>query len=442
MNVLIVDDNKNNRMILSLLLEDYMDEHDGVEFLMDEAVDGVEAVRMCDEKEYDLVFMDIMMPNMDGIEATKLIRQKHKKLLIVAVSAVDDSERQKLILSNGAEDYVSKPVNSDIFNRRISNYINLTKSRTLTKEHTIENENGINLFTKEIYNRYTRFMLSSEDALSELWEFYLLDLSYKCESLSDVIRTIFSIGEIQIKLNINASLFVEDCESFKYFTVINIKDLPPKVLELLIKKNELVCEYKIEGNKVSFKLPKIIPVEEEVQELKELIQEPIEVEEISSPLEVQASVALQVFDYIDDDDMSDLEEYAGRLSSLMLIVGSGDVSEEEAIEIYTYIEKIGAILSTYSEIYVISKALSTLASDMSTHLPEFIENSEALGPMCAAFSKDLNNWIEMSFHSGAPSIDFMNDTIAVNCQTIGSMLKIDEVAADGGDDDFDDIFDF
>ena len=444
MNVLIVDDNKNNRMILSLLLEDYMDEHDGVEFKMDEVVDGVEAVRACDEKEYDLVFMDIMMPNMDGIEATKLIRQKHKKLLIIAVSAVDDNERQKLILSSGAEDYVSKPVNSDIFNRRVSNYVNLVKSRNTTKSHTVENENGINLFTKEIYSRYTRFLLSSEDSLSELWEYYLLDTTYKCESLSDVIRTIFSVGEIQIKLHISSSLFVEDCESFKYFTMININDLPPKILELLIKKNEIACEYKIEANKLSFKLPKV-PAEVEILEEVEVsqpIQPIIKQEEISSPIEVQTSVALQVFDYIDDDDMSDLEEYAGRLSSLMLIVGSGDVSEDEATEIYTYIEKIGAILSTYSEIYIISKALSNLASDMSTHMPEFIENSEALGPMCAAFSKDLTNWIEMSFHSGAPSIDFMNDTIAVNCQTIGSMLKIDEAPVDGGDDDFDDIFDF
>jgi len=441
MNVLIVDDNKNNRMILSLLLEDYMDEHKGVAFKMDEAVDGLEAVRMCDAKEYDLVFMDIMMPNMDGIEATKAIRQKHKKLLIIAVSAVDDNERQKLILSSGAEDYVSKPVNSDIFNRRLANYVNLVKSRVEKKEHTVENENGINLFTKEIYSRYTRFLLSSDDALSELWEYYLLDAEYKCESLSDVVRTIFSIGEIQIKLNINSSLFVEDSESFKYFTVVNIDSLPPKILELLIKKNEMICEYKIENNKVTFKLPKLVEVIEEIKE--ESFSAPIEpLQEKPTPaLEVQSSVALQIFDYIDEDDMSDLEEYAGRLSSLMLIVGSGDVSEDEAIEIYTYIEKIGAILSTYSEIYAIAKALSTLASDMSTHIPEFIKNSEALGPMCAAFSKDMRNWIEMSFHTGAPSIDFMNDTIAVNSQTIGNMLKMDEAPA-GGDDDFDDIFDF
>ena len=441
MNVLIVDDNKNNRMILSLLLEDYMDEHSGVEFKMDEAIDGLEAVRMCDEKEYELVFMDIMMPNMDGIEATKLIRQKHKKLLIIAVSAVDDNERQSLILSSGAEDYVSKPVNSDIFNRRISNYVNLVHSRTTTKESTTENENGVNIFTKEIYSRYTRFLLSSDDALSELWEYYLLDTQYKCESLSDVVRTIFSIGEIQIKLNIKSSLFVEDSEEFKYFTIINIDDLPPKILELLIKKNEILCEYKVGENKVTFKLPKVL-IDDDVQEELLLTQTPVVavVEEEYSPIEIQASLALEVFDYLENEDMADLEEYSGRLSSLMLIVGSGDVSEEEAIEIYTYIEKIGVILSTYSEIYSIAKALATLAADMSTHIPEFIKNSEALGPMCAAFSKDMTNWIEMSFHTGAPSIDFMNDTIAVNCQTIGNMLKMDEAPAN--DDSFDDIFDF
>lgn len=447
MNVLIVDDNKNNRMILSLLLEDYMDEHDGVSFDMDEAIDGLDAVSKCDEKTYDIVFMDIMMPNMDGIEATKIIRQKHKKLMLIAVSAVDDTERQKEILSNGAEDYISKPVNSDIFSRRISNYVSLLKSRDESATQAITNDAKINLFTKEVYHRYTNFMLHTEDALSELWEYYLLDGEENFENLSDVIRTIFSIGEVQIRLNIQSSLFVEENENFKFFTLTNIDAVPPKILKLLIKKNEVTCEYKIAEDKLSFKLKKCEEDNLEIDYVEvPVVVAPTVVEEIVLPEEVissqidYTSVELEVYDYIEDEDMSDLEEYSGRLSSLMLIVGSGDVSEDEAVEISTYIEKIGSILSPYSEVYVISKSLSELASDMSTHISEFIQNSEALGPMCAAFSKDLTNWIEQSFHTGAPSIDFMNDTIVVNCQTIGSMLKMDEAPADG--DDFDDIFDF
>jgi len=451
MNILIVDDNKNNRMILQLLLEDYMEDNEveGIEFLIDEASDGLEAIRKTDEKEYDIVLMDIMMPNMDGIEATKRIRQKHKKLLIIAVSAVDDAARQKEILSNGAEDYISKPVNSDIFNSRMANYLTLIHSRHTKKSLKIESTHVVNIFTNDIYSRYTNFILSSEDALSELWEYYLLDLEDKCENLSDVIRMVFSIAEIQLKLEMDSNLFVEESESFKYFTVTNISDVPAAILQLLLKKNEIKCEYKIENDKISFKLAKQLKnftaLESFISPVKD---SPVSVEpkETTSSFEASslsldyASTELEVFDYIESYDMEDMEEYAKRLSSLMLIVGSGDVSEDEVVEIYTYIEKIGAILAGYSEVYPIATALSTLASDMATHTVEFIENSEALGPMCAAFSKDLSNWIEQSFYTGAPSIDFMNDTIVVNCQTIGGMLKMDE--APEGDDDFDDIFDF
>ena len=70
--VLIVDDNDNNRLTLNLLLE----EVEGVEIY--EAEDGQIAVEMCVKQHYDLIFMDIMMPNLDGFEATKLIKQVDK----------------------------------------------------------------------------------------------------------------------------------------------------------------------------------------------------------------------------------------------------------------------------------------------------------------------------------------------------------------------------
>ncbi|MDQ7066973.1 MAG: response regulator [Sulfurimonas sp.] len=258
MNLLIVDDNKNNRLMLRLLLEDYMEENSGVAFCMDEATDGLEALRMCEEKEYSIVFMDIMMPNMDGIEATKLIRQNNKKIMIIAVSAVDDEQRQKEILGGGAEDYVSKPINADIFNTRMSNYLQLLNARNTTVETKKVYTESINLFTKEIYSRHTYFDLSSEDALSELWEYYLLDGHENAEGLSDVVRTVFSLAEVQIKLELQSSLYVEDDEEYKYFSVVNIDKVPPKILQLLLKKNEVRCEYKIQEDKISFKLLKII----------------------------------------------------------------------------------------------------------------------------------------------------------------------------------------
>jgi len=429
MYILIVDDHKNNRMILKLLLEDYVEDHNEPNFIIDEAGDGLDAVAMCEKQKYDIVFMDIMMPNMDGIQATKLIRKNNKKVMIIAVSAVKDSKSQKLILSNGAEDYISKPINSDIFNSRIANYITLIKAR----EHVTSSEYGINLFTDEIYKRHIKFLLLSEDALSELWEYYLLGSLEKCDDISDIIRTIFSIAEIQLKLNIQSNLYVEDSEEYKYFTVVNLTNIPKKIIELTLKKNNVENKYKLNDEKISFFLKKIVSTGEIQESMQQ--NEPVEID--------YKSLELAVFDYIDSDDLTDLEEYANRLSSLMLIVGSGDVTEDELMEIYTYIEKLGAILSTYSEVFAIAKALESLALDINTYSENFIKNSEDLGPLCTAFSKDFVNWIEQSFHTGAPSVDFMNDTIVVNCQTISGMLKMDEVPVNASEsDDIDDIFDF
>ena len=440
MNILIVDDNKNNRMILQLLLEDYMEENKNTEFLISEAQDGQIAVDKCSKNTYDLVLMDIMMPIMDGIEATKIIRAKHPKILIVAVSAVDDGERQKEILNNGAEDYISKPVNADIFFSRIRNYVTLFESRN----HKKKTKNFMNLYTNEIFNRHTNFMMDCEDSLAEFWEFFLLNARRKSDYLSDVVRSIFAIVEKQLKLsNYDNHLYIEESDSCQYFTLTNIDLFPQKIIELILLKNGVTDGFKIENSKLSFKLLKVkqYEVEKDTAVNTTPVVEKIVEEIIASEIHIQSSSALEVFNYIDEDDLYDLEEYAANLSSIMLIVGAGNVSEEEVVEIYTYLDKIASVLATYTEVYVISKSLADLSLDMSSYMQIFIDNSEALGPMCKAFSNDMSKWIKQSFHTGAPSADFMNDTIAVNCQTISSMLKMDESPANGTED-FDDIFDF
>jgi CheY-like chemotaxis protein len=436
MKILIVDDNANNRMILKLLLEDYEEDHN-VEFIIDEAKDGLEAVQMCKDNGFDIILMDIMMPNMDGIEATKIIRETNLEVMIIAVSAVDDSDRKKEILNIGAEDYIAKPVNADIFSSRIENYITLIEARG----HQKLNSRTMNVFTNEIYSRHTNFIIKSEDSLSEFWEFFLLNARKKNESLSDVVRTIFGIAEVQVKLSIASSIYIEESDESQFFTLTRIDKLPKNLVPLIVKKNKPECEYKIENSKLSFKLSKIYTKEEEVN-VEPVASVVIEKEDdvIASPLEY-SSQELVVFDYIDGEDLYDLEEYSTKLGSLMLVVGSGDITEEEVMEIYTYLEKLGSILSTYTEVFVISKALITLAYDMSQYTNEFIENSSDLGTMCKAFSNDMATWIQMSFHSGAPSADFMNDTIVVNCETICGMLKMNDNAGDSLDD-LDDIFDF
>ena len=107
--VLVVDDDVRNIYSLSSLLELH-----GVEVLA--AYNGREALdKLNSETDIDLVLMDIMMPEMDGIEATKRIRaiSRLKQLPIIALTAKAMKEDREKCIEAGASDYVSKPVDTD-----------------------------------------------------------------------------------------------------------------------------------------------------------------------------------------------------------------------------------------------------------------------------------------------------------------------------------------
>ncbi len=78
----------------------------------DVAVDGIEAVAAARDKDYDLIFMDLRMPNMDGFEATSWIREHYdnKQLRIVALTGEATRESRARCLSSEMNDFVSKPV--------------------------------------------------------------------------------------------------------------------------------------------------------------------------------------------------------------------------------------------------------------------------------------------------------------------------------------------
>ena len=112
-HILVVEDNKVNQMLMGKRLRDLSVTHDI-------ANDGVEAVSMYQNKEYDVILMDENMPNMNGIEATKQIRTQEaqnnlKQIPIIAVTANAMSEDRQRFLDAGMDDYISKPyTESDI----------------------------------------------------------------------------------------------------------------------------------------------------------------------------------------------------------------------------------------------------------------------------------------------------------------------------------------
>ncbi|MDR1049107.1 MAG: response regulator, partial [Synergistaceae bacterium] len=117
--VLLVDDNDINLIVASELLKQY-----GIE--ADTAASGAEALRMLEEKRYDLVFMDHMMPEMDGIETTERIRRYgdwRSVVPVVALTANALSGMREFFLEKGMNDFISKPIEIDQLSRILREWL-------------------------------------------------------------------------------------------------------------------------------------------------------------------------------------------------------------------------------------------------------------------------------------------------------------------------------
>ena len=117
--ILLVEDNELNMEIICTILENY-----GIK--TEQAVNGKEAVRRMEESVpgyYDMIFMDIMMPEMDGLEATRTIRnldrEDCKKIPIYAMSANAFDEDVKRSLASGMNGHLSKPVNLQVLEKTL-----------------------------------------------------------------------------------------------------------------------------------------------------------------------------------------------------------------------------------------------------------------------------------------------------------------------------------
>ena len=114
--ILIADDNEHNLYIARFLLEDA-----GHEVVQVEC--GEDAVKTLDENEFDLVLMDIQMPGMDGIEATRRIKDAGGTVPIVALTAKAMRGDREAILAAGCDGYISKPFEVEAFVAEVEGFI-------------------------------------------------------------------------------------------------------------------------------------------------------------------------------------------------------------------------------------------------------------------------------------------------------------------------------
>lgn len=117
-NILVVDDNKVNRTVASQILK-----KSGCD--VDLAESGQVALDLCSENEYQVIFMDIQMPEMDGVEATKRIKELKGSNCppIVAMTAYSMEDDEQKFLKAGLDDYIPKPIKAQAIISKVQELI-------------------------------------------------------------------------------------------------------------------------------------------------------------------------------------------------------------------------------------------------------------------------------------------------------------------------------
>jgi CheY-like chemotaxis protein len=104
LRILVVDDEEVVRLFIARVLE-------GMGYACDQAVDGKDALKkFSNGTQYDVVFLDLVMPRMDGETTLRELHQKYPDTRVIMVSVQDDEEAIKELLEKGATAYITKPL--------------------------------------------------------------------------------------------------------------------------------------------------------------------------------------------------------------------------------------------------------------------------------------------------------------------------------------------
>ncbi len=440
-NILVVEDNDVNLELITLLIRQYAEEKN-VDINLLTANNGQEAVDICSSQPMDIIFMDLMMPTMNGNEATKIIKTNHPKTMIIVISAFGDEAKQKEMLRNGAEDYMIKPVNAPLFKSRLHNYLQLIQ----TRNHIGNTPKSKNLFTSKIYSYHMSFFISSEAELSEFWEAILIRLDFQrhIDQLSDFVRFVYRLGTLQLQHKFQFHIHVEEDVDHFFFTLDNVKLLGCDKIHAIIEKYYGEAVYICKGNALSFVLEKapLVEIGTETPSSEYTLApalDEIQIPHVVDFLTTNKDEELRTFDILDADEIEDFETYLLKLRSLILLMENSSLETSDIDELCHCFDEMASILSISNDTYVLSNSLHTLSDAIAHNQGHFQESSGQLFDFVNAFMNDLIFWKTKIFYEGAPSVDFLNDSITTNANMLNALLQPE---AQTETEDLGDIFDF
>jgi CheY-like chemotaxis protein/HPt (histidine-containing phosphotransfer) domain-containing protein len=139
LSILVADDNYVNQKVSIHLFQQ-------MGYQIDIVNNGLEAIQACEQKNYDIIFMDVQMPEIDGLETTRRIRQREKELalaktprpspIIIAMTANAMQGDREKCLAAGMQDYIAKPVRPETIQASIERWGSIIKAQKINQKET------------------------------------------------------------------------------------------------------------------------------------------------------------------------------------------------------------------------------------------------------------------------------------------------------------------
>ena len=104
--ILVAEDNDSNFILMGYLIKKHYE--------VIRAINGIDAVEKVEQGGIDMVLMDLKMPEMDGLQATRIIKEKYPDMPIIALTANAFSSDREQAFEAGCDEFLSKPVNSEL----------------------------------------------------------------------------------------------------------------------------------------------------------------------------------------------------------------------------------------------------------------------------------------------------------------------------------------
>ena len=216
LDILVVDDSNTNRMMAIKMLSK-------LGYQVDFAVDGIDAVQKAAEKHYDLILMDLQMPVMDGLEATKKILsskvQNHPKIIALTANAFVEDKKQ--CLDAGMDDFMSKPITMQKLRSTIIHNLDKSKIICLDSDGEESLPQKVSDLAEELIDMENKLGESDASIIDQLIdnvEFNAVNLEQVMENvdgdeelLHEIFET-FKVEVVDVLDNLNKALAKEDSE--------------------------------------------------------------------------------------------------------------------------------------------------------------------------------------------------------------------------------------